>query len=66
MLNLQKSYRESDHLARQYTSHGKCSSSKLCTCIARRAMKNAGMFGHHVVRHGLSHLETTYYERHVR
>jgi hypothetical protein len=66
MLNLEKSYRESDHLARQCTSHGKCPSSKLCTCIARRAMKNADMFDHHTVRHGLSHLKTTYYERHVR
>ena len=65
MLNLEK-YRESDHLARQCTTHEKCSISKLCTCIARPAMKNADMFGHHTVRHGLSHLKTTYYERHVR
>ena len=34
MFNLEKSYRESDSLARQCTSHGKCSSSKLCICIA--------------------------------
>lgn len=66
MLNLKKSYRESDNLARQHTSHGKCSSSKLCTLSARRAMKNADMFGHHTVRHGLSHLKKTYHERHAR
>jgi hypothetical protein len=66
MLNLGKSYRESDSLARQYTNHGKRSSSKLYVCITRRAMKNADMFGHHTVRHELSHLETTYYQRHVR
>ena len=29
-------------------------------------MKNAGMFDHHTVRHGLSYLKTIYYERHVR
>lgn len=44
MLNLKKSYRESDHLAWQHTSHGKCSSSKPCTCIPGRAMKNADKF----------------------
>jgi hypothetical protein len=46
--------------------HGKCSSNKLCTCVALRAMNNADMFGHPTVRHGLSHPKTTYYERHVR
>jgi hypothetical protein len=66
MLNLEKSYRESEHLAWQYTSHGKCPSSKLCTCIGRRAMENADMFGYHTVRHELSHLKTTYCEKHVR
>jgi hypothetical protein len=44
MLNLEKSYRESDYLSQQCTSYGKCSSSKLCTYIARRTMKNADMF----------------------
>jgi hypothetical protein len=29
-------------------------------------MKITDMFGHHTVRHGLSHLKTAYYERHVR
>lgn len=39
MLNLEKSYRESDRLARQSTSHGNCSGSKLYMYIARRVMR---------------------------
>jgi hypothetical protein len=34
--------------------------------VSLRAIENADMFGHHIVRHRLSHLKTTYYERYIR